>query len=148
MTPKATKMLARMRQRQRNWPRRDMDQELLIAAKALAARDYQVIVEREEGPNGNATWVAYMSDMPSCVAEGESAQAAKSALKNVSEDYIYFRLKRGVPVPDPQLSPLAPARDNTGTERPDATAEAPSNVGSPGELTQQSKTSLLKEDFQ
>ncbi len=78
-----------------------MDQELLIAAKALAARDYQVIVEREEGPNGNATWVAYMSDMPSCVAEGESPQAAKNALKNVSEDYIYFRLKRGVPVPDP-----------------------------------------------
>lgn len=78
-----------------------MDQELLNAAKALAARDYQVIVEIEEEPGGKATWVAYMPEMPSCVAEGESPQAAKNALKNVSEDYIYFRLKRGVPVPDP-----------------------------------------------
>ena len=81
-----------------------MDQALLKAAKALAARNYQVIVEREDGPEGKATWVAYMPELPSCVAEGESAQAAKSALKDVSEDYVYFRLKRGVPVPEPKLT--------------------------------------------
>lgn len=78
-----------------------MDQELLSAAKALAARDYQVVVEREDGLDGKSTWLAYMPDLPSCVAEGESAQAAKSALKTVAEDYIYFRLKRGVPVSEP-----------------------------------------------
>lgn len=80
-----------------------MDQESLSAAKALAARNYQVIVEREVGPEGNAIWVAYMPGLPSCVAEGQSAQAAKSALKTVREDYIYFRLKRGVPIPDPSF---------------------------------------------
>ncbi len=78
-----------------------MDQELLKAAKSLAARNYQVIVEREDRPEGETIWVAYMPDLPSCVAEGNSAQAAKSALEIVSEDYIYFRLKRGVPVPEP-----------------------------------------------
>ena len=81
-----------------------MDQEMLKAAKALAARDYQVIVEREDGPEGKATWVAYMPELPSCVAEGDSAQAARRALKHVSEDYIYFRLKREVSVPEPKLT--------------------------------------------
>ncbi len=81
-----------------------MDQELLKAAKALAARDYQVIVEREDGPEGKATWVAYMPEMPSCVALGDSAESAKEALKIVREDYIYFRLKRGVSVPEPKLT--------------------------------------------
>lgn len=95
-----------------------MDLELLNAAKVLAARNYQVIAEREDGPEDKATWVAYMPELPSCAAEGESAQAAKSALKNVSEDYIYFRLKRGVPVPEP--TPREPARNNSRTKRADA----------------------------
>ncbi len=97
-----------------------MDQELLNAAKALAAREYQVIVEKEVGAEGEATWVAYMPDLPSCVAQGETAQAAKCALKTVSEDYIYFRLKRGVPVPDPKPRSSVATCGNTLTKRADA----------------------------
>ena len=82
-----------------------MDQELLKKAITLAARGYQVQVQKEEGPNGTAMWVAFVPEMPSCVVQGDSPEHAKEALKTVREDYIYFRLRRGVPVPDPRLMP-------------------------------------------
>ncbi|MCY4147346.1 MAG: hypothetical protein OXE95_11000 [Chloroflexi bacterium] len=87
-----------------------MDQELLDQAKALAARNYQIVVEREEAPEGKATWVAYMPELPACVAEGDSPLSARNALIVLSEDYIYFRLKRGVPVPAPQQNRHSPAQ--------------------------------------
>ena len=68
-----------------------MDRELLKKAKTLAARGYQVQVQKEEGPNGTAIWVAYVPEMPSCVVQGDSPEHAKEALKTVREDYIYFR---------------------------------------------------------
>lgn len=79
-----------------------MDQELLEKAKVLAARGYQVQVQKEDRENGRPVWVAYVPEMPSCVASGDSTVSAKEALKIVREDYIYFRLKRGVPVPEPK----------------------------------------------
>jgi len=82
-----------------------MDQELLRKAIALAARGYQVQVQKEEGCDGTPIWVAYVPEMPSCLAQADSLEGAKEALKVVREDYIYFRLKRGVPVPDPKFTP-------------------------------------------
>lgn len=79
-----------------------MDQALLKKAKELAARGYQVQVQKEDGEDGRPVWVAYVPEMPSCVALGESTKSAKEALKIVREDYIYFRLKRGVSVPEPK----------------------------------------------
>ena len=79
-----------------------MDQALLNEAKVLAARGYQVQVQKEDGEDGRPVWVAYVPEMPSCVALGDSTESAKEALKIVREDYIYFRLKRGVFVPDPK----------------------------------------------
>lgn len=79
-----------------------MDQALLKRAKDLAARDYQVQVQKENVEAGRPVWVAYIPEMPSCVAVGDSAERAKEALMIVREDYIYFRLKRGVSVPNPR----------------------------------------------
>ncbi len=82
-----------------------MDQALLKKAKVLAARGYQVQVQKEDGEDGRPVWVAYVPEMPSCVALGDSTKSAKEALKIVREDYIYFRLKRGASVPEPKPVP-------------------------------------------
>ena len=95
-----------------------MNQELLEKAIALAARGYQVGVQREDDENGNHVWVAFVPEMPSCLAQGDTAQDAIEALKTVREDYIYFLMKHGVPVPAPELQ--APAGNSSGTERADA----------------------------
>ena len=79
-----------------------MNRELLDQAIRLAARGYQVAVEREEDENGNHVWVAYVPEMPSCSAQGDSVEGAIEALKTVREDYIYFLMKHGVPVPEPK----------------------------------------------
>ncbi len=95
-----------------------MDQELLNRAVALAARGYQVQVQKEDAQDGTLVWVAYVPEMPSCVAQGDSPVRAKEALKIVREDYIYFRLKRGVPVPDPKPMPSDATLEIASYSRP------------------------------
>lgn len=95
-----------------------MDQELLSAAKAMAACGYQAGVQREDDENGNHVWVAFVPEMPSCFAQGDSVEDAIEALKTVREDYIYFLMKHGVPVPEPELQ--APAGNSSRTEQADA----------------------------
>ena len=95
-----------------------MNKELLDRAIALAARGYQVGVEREDDESGNQVWVAFVREMPSCCAQGDTAEGAIEALKTVREDYIYFLLKHDVPVPDPLT--LEQARDSARTERAEA----------------------------
>ncbi|MDE2750576.1 MAG: type II toxin-antitoxin system HicB family antitoxin [Chloroflexota bacterium] len=92
-----------------------MDQELLDQAIALAARGYQVAVQREDDENGNLVWGAFVPEMPSCFAQGETVESAIEALNTVREDYIYFLMKHGVPVPEP--TPRAPVGDDSSTER-------------------------------
>jgi len=90
-----------------------MDRKLLDQAIELAARGYQVSVQREDDENGNGVWVAFVPEMPSCFAQADTVEGAKEALKTVREDYIYFLMKHGVPVPEPKLTPREPARANT-----------------------------------
>ncbi len=87
-----------------------MNKELLDQAIALAARGYQVGVQREDDENGNLVWVAFVPEMPSCFAQGDTVEGAIEALKTVREDFIYFLMKHGVPVPEPTSAPLAPAQ--------------------------------------
>lgn len=86
-----------------------MNPQLLDQAVALAAHDYQVEAQRETDENGNLVWVAFVPEMPSCFAQGDTVEDAIEALKTVREDYIYFLIKHGVPVPEPMSQ--EPARD-------------------------------------
>ena len=97
-----------------------MNRELLDQAILLAARGYQVAVQREDDENGNKVWVAYVPEMPSCLAQGDSVEGAIEALKTVREDYIYFLMKHGVPVPEPTPMPRVPAGDDSWNNRADA----------------------------
>ena len=95
-----------------------MDQKLLRKAKSLAARDYQVQLQEEVGLGGASIWIAFVPEMPSCAAQADSAEAARQALITVREDYIYSRLKRGVPVPDPERSPTNSTRRSATYKQP------------------------------
>lgn len=95
-----------------------MNKELLDQAIALAARGYQVGVQKEDDENGNHVWVAFVPEMPSCFAQGDAVEDAIEALKTVREDYIYFLLKHGAPVPEPTHQD--PARNNVWTKQADA----------------------------
>jgi len=95
-----------------------MNKELLDQAIALAARGYHVDVQREDDENGNLVWVAFVPEMPSCFAQGDTVEGAIEALKTVREDYIYFLMKHGAPVPEP--TPLETARNNTWSKRTEA----------------------------
>ncbi len=94
-----------------------MNPRLLEKAVALAARGYQVGFQREDDEDGNDVWVAYVPEMPSCCAQGDTAERAKVALKTVREDYIYFLIKHGLPVPEPKSTLGAPAGDKATTGR-------------------------------
>ena len=109
-----------------------MDQALLTKAKVLAARGYKVQVQKEDGEDGRPVWVAYVPEMPSCVALGDSTESAKKALKIVREDYIYFRLKRGASVPEPEPVPRDATIKVENYERPLRTSptKASDEVGS------------------
>ncbi|MCY3979831.1 MAG: type II toxin-antitoxin system HicB family antitoxin [Chloroflexi bacterium] len=90
-----------------------MNNELLEQAVTLAARGYQVGLQQEDDENGNLVWVAFVPEMQSCYAQGDTVESAIEALKTVREDYIYFLLKHGVPVPEPKPTPMEPARNNS-----------------------------------
>ena len=100
-----------------------MNQELLDQAVALAARGYQVGLEREDDDDGNQIWVAFVPEMPSCCVQGDTAEDAIEALKTVREDYIYFLMKHGVPVPEP--APREHARETAGARLADAEVVKP-----------------------
>ena len=89
-----------------------MNNDLLEQAVTLAAGGYQVGIQQEDDENGNIFWVAFVPEMPSCFVQGDTAEGAIEALKTVREDYIYFLMKHGVPVPEPKPSPREPARSN------------------------------------
>lgn len=90
-----------------------MTKRLLDQAIAKAARGYQVGVQREEDENGNPVWVAFVPEMPSCFAQGDTVESAIEALKTVREDYIYFLMKHGAPVPEPNLTACETTREKT-----------------------------------
>ncbi|MCY3917151.1 MAG: type II toxin-antitoxin system HicB family antitoxin [Chloroflexi bacterium] len=97
-----------------------MNKELLDQASALAARGYQVGVQREDNENGNPVWVAFVPEMPSCFAQADTVEGAIKALKIVREDYIYFLMKHGVPVPEPNPKSREINHNKTWTKRADA----------------------------
>lgn len=97
-----------------------MNKKLLDKAIALADRGYRVDVQREDDENGDDVWVAFVPEMPSCFAQGYTAKDAIKALKTVREDYIYFLLKHGVPVPEPKSAPQEPTRSDSWAKQADA----------------------------
>ena len=80
-------------------------------AKDLADRRYFVRTAPAETTSGRQGFMAYLIDMPGCIAYGFTRDEALHALDGVKIDFIHSLLDSGLSVPEPttQLS------DNTTT---------------------------------
>lgn len=109
-----------------------MDNKRLAKAKRLASRGYQFQLIRETEQDGASYFVAYVPEMPNCIATGDTPEEAKKNLRTAREDYIYFRLKRGVSVPQPEYVSLSGATLKLGsppTTHYDTSPRPPGAVG-------------------
>ena len=78
-----------------------MDNRLLMKAEGIAKQLYQVHVFPDESTDGKPILVAILPDLPGCVAHGKTATEAKTRLRDVMVDFIYFMLEDGLEVPVP-----------------------------------------------
>jgi predicted RNase H-like HicB family nuclease len=57
---------------------------------------YTVIVEK-----GDASWGAYVPDLPGCIAAGESREEALQLIREAIEFHLEGLIENGEPVPEP-----------------------------------------------
>ena len=74
----------------------------LEKAEEIAARGYQVQVEREDEHEGPPIYVAYVPEIPDCVAQGDSPEHAKAELRIILVDVISYLLESNLEVPQPR----------------------------------------------
>lgn len=85
----------------------------LERARELAARPYQVIVQRDFGSEDHTLFVAFHPEMPRCVAQGESADEARALLNEVRVEYISHLLRFSLPIPDPVIAEFRAAPETS-----------------------------------
>lgn len=113
-----------------------MNEELLASARKLASRPYSVEAERDETTDGELIYVARTRELPGCIGQGESIEAAVSDLHAARIDYIVTLLEDGLPVPDP----ISMATTTSSLAEPDVkvygsrTADRPEEVDETTEI--------------
>lgn len=79
-----------------------MNLKQLDRAKKMAARGYQIRVEKETEHDGPSIYVAYIPEIPGCVAQGDSAEHARTEMRIVLIDVISYLLEADLEVPAPR----------------------------------------------
>ena len=74
----------------------------LTKAEKMAASGYQLRVEREDEHDGPPIYVAYIPEIPQCVAQADSPENARAELQNILVDVIAYMLESGLEVPAPE----------------------------------------------
>jgi len=59
----------------------------------------------EKQPNGVAQYAAFFLDMPGCIAQGVSDEAAIEALEEIRPAYLKNMAELGLPIPEPTPQP-------------------------------------------
>ena len=67
----------------------------------LMALDYVIVLSPDEDG-----WIATIPDLPGCMAVGETKQEALELIEDARRSWIEASLKRGLPIPQPQLPAL------------------------------------------
>ena len=70
-------------------------------AEQIAASGYQLQVEREDAHDGQPIYIAYVLEIPECVAQGNSPEQAMAELRILMVDVIAYMLESGLEAPSP-----------------------------------------------
>ena len=84
-----------------------MSDALLMVARNLADRPYQIEIECEPGELSPEVprYTASVREMPYCVAQGFTEEEARNEINSVLIDYILSLLARDIDVPEPEVKP-------------------------------------------
>jgi|GEM_PF-554026 len=78
-----------------------MNKKLLDKAKALAHRGYSFTIQLDQISDGEKIYFAQCEELDGCMAQGKTLEEAVQNMFIALEDFIYFLLEDGMPVPDP-----------------------------------------------
>lgn len=78
--------------------------ELLEAAKGLAAQEYAIRITRDKTTDGEDIFMASNPELEGCMAQGETIEDAQSLLKEVRIDYMAHLLEHRLPIPAPRIT--------------------------------------------
>lgn len=70
-----------------------------MSAALLAEIEDGITIMRETLKDGTVVWVARDDDLPGCIAQAETADAARAELKTAREDYLATLRSLGRPIP-------------------------------------------------
>ena len=79
-----------------------MDDRRLEKARSLARQEFQALVFPDRTTDGDGIYVAVLLEIPGCNSFGYTVNEAMENLESAKVDFIYFLLKDGLPVPEPQ----------------------------------------------
>lgn len=71
-------------------------------AGMLSARTYKVEFEWDELSDGSPVVMAINPELPGCMAQGDTEEEALQELEEARQEYIYLRLMKNRPVPEPE----------------------------------------------
>ena len=83
-------------------------------AEAIAAMDFQIQLDREDEHDGPPIFVAHITEIPECVAQGASPEQAQAELREILVDVIEYMLDSGIEVPRPRARADAVATVQAG----------------------------------
>ncbi len=73
-------------------------------AGMLSARPYKVEFEWDELSDESPVVMAINPELPGCMAQGDTEEEALKELEEARQEYIYLRLMKDRPVPEPENS--------------------------------------------
>ena len=79
-----------------------MTPDIIKQAEEIAAMDFQVQIDREDDHEGPPIYVAHITEIPECVAQGASPEQAQAELREILVDVIKYMLDSGIDVPRPR----------------------------------------------
>lgn len=70
---------------------------------------YAIAIVHDVDEDGNSGWVAEVEELPGCISQGSTPQAALERLRDAMRDWIAVALEDGVVIPEPR-----PVEDYSG----------------------------------
>ena len=91
-----------------------MQDGLISRAKEIVALPYSIDVVEDETTTGHLIYVARITELDGCIAQGQTIQEALRSLREAAIDYVVSLLEDGAPIPSPS-SPVTASSSTAST---------------------------------